>query len=33
MAMLEYLNCSYQDESYKKILALRDENKKDEKDY
>ena len=31
MAMLEYLNCSFQDENYKKILTLRDKNEKDKK--
>ena len=31
MAMLEYLNCSFGDENYKKILTLREKDTKDEK--
>ena len=31
MAMLEYLNCSFGDGNYKKILTLREQNEKDEK--
>ena len=31
MAMLEYLNCSFNDENYKKILTLREQDFKDEK--
>lgn len=31
MAMLEYLNCSFGDENFKRILTLREKNGKDEK--
>ena len=31
MAMLEYLNCSFGDENYKRILTLREQNEKDKK--
>ncbi len=31
MAMLEYLNCSFGDENYKKILTLREKDSRDEK--
>ncbi|MBQ6936159.1 MAG: GNAT family N-acetyltransferase [Clostridia bacterium] len=33
MAMLEYINCSFTDDNYKKILTLREKGEKDEKAY
>ena len=30
MAMLEYINCSFTDDNYKKILTLREKGEKDD---